>query len=352
MRDNDFKREISKYKFFPEQKIKVIKKIGEGGFGKVYSGVYTKLNIAIKEIKHKNEFEKERENFLKELYVLKRLQHPLVPAFYGLNHNLDSYSKRASQPIKQNNIRKSICKENFANKKLSDKAILNTFPNYKICIISELIRGQTFDNYVYANDLPIVQVLIHLIDFSAIVLYCHQMKIIHRDLKPENIMIDNKLNIKLLDYGISKIYDNNETITKTVGTVRYMPPESFRIIESESTYYQENSKCLISAKSDVWAFGCIIQELTTRTKPWDGMNDHQIMGMLYKESSFPLSEKLKDLKLRALIENCTKVNPNERYSMVTVKRKLIEVLYDKIKNRNIDVGDLLGNIDILNSRFF
>ena len=79
----------------------------------------------------------------------------------------------------------------------------------------------------------------------------HNKYIIHRDLKPENIFMNNKNDIKIGDFGISKQYNSNKEYTTTLnkaGTIEYCAPE-----------IKKNGIC--NKKSDIYSLGCIIYEL-------------------------------------------------------------------------------------------
>lgn len=65
--------------------------------------------------------------------------------------------------------------------------------------------------------------------FSAIA-HCHQRKIVHRDVKPENLLVNvegdndkDKFNLKVIDFGISQIFDPDKHLTLSIGTVRVKP---------------------------------------------------------------------------------------------------------------------------------
>jgi len=81
----------------------------------------------------------------------------------------------------------------------------------------------------------------------------HNKKIIHRDLKPENIFMNENMEIKIGDFGISKQLNSYKTHTLTVnkaGSNYYIAPEIIY-------------KGIYNEKSDLWSLGCIIYELFT-----------------------------------------------------------------------------------------
>jgi len=90
--------------------------------------------------------------------------------------------------------------------------------------------------------------------------YMHDKKILHRDLKTKNIFMTKKHKVKLGDFGLSKMMGSNTSFANSaVGTPYYLSPEL-----CEGKPYNR--------KSDVWALGCVLYELTTFRHAFDATN--------------------------------------------------------------------------------
>ena len=86
----------------------------------------------------------------------------------------------------------------------------------------------------------------------------------HRDLKPGNIFLDSSNNVKLGDFGLSKMMNEDSIFAEThVGTPYYMSPEQIN-----DQKYNE--------KSDVWSAGCIIYELSALRAPFEATTHLQL----------------------------------------------------------------------------
>jgi serine/threonine protein kinase len=288
---------------FEKERLCERKRIGTGGFSKVISGVYISLPVAIKKLKNLNYKE-----FFKEISLIHRFKHKYVPSLFGIN------IKESKGPV----------------------------------IITELIKGEHLDKYVKIRTPSDLQILIHLLDLTCVLEYLHSFRFIHRDIKPSNIMLDEMLNIKLLDFGISKVSDKTITNTLTIGTLIYMAPENFNVGNNDGQTWTESSKSYISTKVDIWAFGCLVSELFSGMKPWSGKDDNQIISLLFSKKRFEVPKKITDIDILLLIESCVKINPFERVDISEIKRSLLKILYRKYREENTKI--LFQNILISKQR--
>ena len=90
--------------------------------------------------------------------------------------------------------------------------------------------------------------------------YLHSQNIVHHDIKPDNIIINKNIDkIKLIDFGLSaKVFDYTRKVNRIGGNIRYMSPEQI--------------KNVVSKKSDIWSFGCVMLEYATGLIPYEGRN--------------------------------------------------------------------------------
>ncbi|KAJ3682648.1 hypothetical protein LUZ60_015221 [Juncus effusus] len=195
-------------------------KLGEGGFGKVYMGILPSREVIA--VKRLFEFSRQGLDELRnEVNLLARLQHNNLVQVLGYC-------------IQDNE--KMLCYEYLPNGSL--------------------------DHFLFATDPTKRKVLDWSRRYSIIkgvgsgLQYLHvdsRLRIVHRDLKASNILLDGEMSPKISDFGISRLFDDNQThlmATRIAGTPGYMAPE-----------YLQNS--IFSAKSDVYSFGILILEIVT-----------------------------------------------------------------------------------------
>ncbi|KAK1263494.1 Serine/threonine-protein kinase EDR1 [Acorus gramineus] len=140
--------------------------------------------------------------------------------------------------------------------------------------------------------------------------------IVHRDLKSPNLLVDKNWNVKVCDFGLSRLKHNTFLSSKsTAGTPEWMAPE---VLRNE----QSNEKC------DVYSFGIILWELATLRMPWSGMNPMQVVGAVgFQNKRLDIPKEVDPLVARIIWE-CWQTDPNLRpsFSQLTSALKPLQQL--------------------------
>jgi len=223
----------------------VVGSLGAGGMGEVYRARDTRLkrDVAIKILPEAFSLDTERvARFQREAEVLASLNHRHIAAIYD-----------------------------FVDVGLSPFLVL------------ELVEGETLADRIERGRIPIREALRFATQIAEALEVAHEKGIIHRDVKPANIKITPDGNVKVLDYGLAKVREleggrsdlsNSPTILATsagmmMGTTPYLSPE------------QANGRPA-TRSSDLWAFGCVLYEMLTGRRPFEGDTVTAILAEILK----------------------------------------------------------------------
>jgi serine/threonine-protein kinase len=168
------------------------------------------------------------------------------------------------------------------------------------------------------GSLPVDQTVEFVLQTCEALAEAHGLGIVHRDLKPSNLFCirgsDNRLSIKVLDFGISKTTisgasgpDLGLTKARTVmGSPHYMSPEQMRSARD------------VDARADIWALGIILYELLTGTVPFTGQDLPELCVKIVSDPAPRLESLRPDAPdgIESVILKCLEKDRNDRYSNV------------------------------------
>lgn len=196
-----------------------------------------------------------------------------------------------------------------------------------VCIVMQYCTRGTLENEIKKglNDDTIWK---YLAQITFGLDYLHKNQIIYRDLKSSNILLDNNDNIRLIDFGIAKIMNNYIKYTKTcIGTPYYMSPEAISNIH-------------YNYKTDIWALGVLLYEMTQKTLPFLAKN---VSELYYKISYTNFEFNLKTHEVfKTIIKKCLQRSTYKRISLHTLLEmpQIKQHLIDKIEHINIKFSEI------------
>ena len=180
-------------------------------------------------------------------------------------------------------------------------------------LVMELVEGPTLAERLREGPLPEAEAARLGIQLADGLAAAHAEGVVHCDLKPANVKLPPGGDLRILDFGIAKLRHAPEvgaeafleTLTATVrevaGTLPYMAPEQLRADP-------------VDARTDIWAAGVVLCEMSTGKRPFDGPVAARLMdAILNGEPQLPTDGSLSK-GLEAVIRNCLRKDPEDRYA--------------------------------------
>lgn len=189
-------------------------------------------------------------------------------------------------------------------------------------LITEFMEKKSLKNVLDQKkiELTLTDKLNMCLDISLAIFYLHTRNplVLHRDLKSSNCLVNKNNKVKLCDFGLSKIYENAERQTNSSSTCFWMAPEF--IVEK-----------IFNDKSDIYSLGILFWEIFMRdTIPYKGMNELTfLLGDLEILKKRPIIPENFDKDLRRLIEECWRMDYNQRPTISEVVEKVEDLINKK-----------------------
>ncbi|XP_050380166.1 serine/threonine-protein kinase EDR1 [Argentina anserina] len=263
----------------PWEDLVIGERIGLGSYGEVYHADWNGTEVAVKKFLDQDFSGAALAEFKREVRIMRRLRHPNVVLFMGAitrSPNLSIITEFLPRGSLYRIIHRPHCQ-------IEERRRLK--------MALDVARGM---NCLHSSNPTIV----------------------HRDLKSPNLLVDKNWNVKVGDFGLSRLKHNTFLSSKsTAGTPEWMAPE---VLRNENS----NEKC------DVYSFGVILWELATLKLPWSGMNPMQVVGAVGFQNRRLDIPKEVDPPVARIIWQCWQTEPNLRpsFSELTVALKPLQRL--------------------------
>jgi len=256
----------------------IIKAAGAGGMGEVYKAKDSRLDrtVAIKILPSNLAGNPDlRQRFDREAKAISSLNHPHICILHDIGH--------------QDGV-------DF--------------------LVMEYLEGETLSSRLEKSPMENEELLTTAIQIADALDSAHRQGLIHRDLKPANVMM-TKEGAKLMDFGLAKLQMDNPTgapvtnITMTtpltgagtiLGTMQYMSPEQLEGKEAD-------------ARSDIFAFGAMLYEMTTGKRPFEGSSQASLIAAIIEREPMSITsiKPLTPPGLERLTKKCLSKNPESRW---------------------------------------
>ncbi|MBN1211709.1 MAG: protein kinase [candidate division Zixibacteria bacterium] len=264
----------------------VLKKLGFGGMGEVYLAEDRELNrqVALKFLPLPLCRDEDcRKRFKREARAAAQLSHPNIVTIYEV-------AEFQGRPF----------------------------------IAMEHIEGKSLSDIIRKNELKLSEVLELAMQICEGMHRAHHSGVIHRDIKPSNIMVDNDGRVKILDFGLASI-KNEQKITRdgaVLGTSGYMSPEQ---ILGEK----------IDERSDIFALGIVFYEMITGRQPFKKDSEDATYRAILEETPEPLRRFKADVpeEWQHVVAKALEKNPSLRYQHSDECRSDLKRLQVKLESR-------------------
>jgi len=136
--------------------------------------------------------------------------------------------------------------------------------------------------------------------------YCHRHNVVHRDLKPENLLLDQSLNVKIADFGLSNMMQDGEFLRTSCGSPNYAAPEVI------------SGKLYAGPEVDIWSCGVVLYALLCGTLPFD---DEHVTTLFRKIKSgvFPIPDYL-NKSVVSLLCHMLQTDPMKRATVEDIRK--------------------------------
>ena len=270
--------------------------VGVGGMGEVYRARDTKLDrdVAIKILPQAFAANAERiARFQREAKTLASLNHLNIAQIHGLEESGDGPA-----------------------------------------LVMELVEGEDLAQRIARGAIPVAEALPIAKQIAAALEAAHEQGVIHRDLKPANIKVRPDRAVKVLDFGLAKMMEPIGVSSPSVSqcpTITTPAMTEAGLILGTAAYMSPEQACgkPVDQRADVWAFGCVLYEMLTGQRAFDGRGvSETIARVLEREPDWAKLPATLSPALTTYIKRCLQKDPRQRVQAMGDVRLALEGAFE------------------------
>ncbi|VTS06156.1 serine/threonine-protein kinase [Tuwongella immobilis] len=219
---------------------RIRRKLAEGGFGAVFEAEDPRLqsSVAIKVLKPAHHSPDQQARFLQEARTIRKLDSEYIVPLYAIEEHRGLWY-----------------------------------------LVMPFLRGRSLDDRLrMPSPIPMVEILRIGREIAIGLQHAHDQGLVHRDIKPGNIWLKSPNDrVQILDFGLARETESTEQMTSghVVGTPAYMPPEQAMGQRSD-------------ARSDLFSLGCVLYQMVTGRRPFDGSTIFDIIDQILRSDPTPV----------------------------------------------------------------
>ncbi len=283
---------------------KIIGKLGEGGMGVVYRAEDIDLGrqVSLKLLPEEMAADEDRlERFRREAKAVAALNHPNIVTIHSIEESEGCHF-----------------------------------------LTMELVEGDSLDHLIPPGGFPLAKVFDIAIPLADAFAAAHERGIIHRDLKPANVMLGDDGRIKVLDFGLVKLVENDtggepEEVTAlptratgltaegmVMGTAPYMSPEQ---VEGKR----------VDHRTDIFSLGIVLYEIATGSRPFEGDTSAALVSSILRDTPPTVSEINENLPRHfgRIVQHCLEKDPEARYQSAKDVRNVLAGLRKEVDSGSV-----------------
>jgi len=196
-------------------------------------------------------------------------------------------------------------------------AVVHDFQHadHRELLVMELVEGETLADRLRRGPLSLESSLQIARQIAEALEAAHQKGIIHRDLKPAKIKVSADGHVKILDFGLAKIFESTPSSIDATNSPTLIGATMRGVIVGTAAYMSpEQARCqAVDPRTDIWALGCVIYEMLTGRQSFAGGNvSDTIASVLRSEPDWQALPADTPPRIRVLLRRCLQKASRER----------------------------------------